>query len=290
LLNSYLEAAVESGVFVLLAWIFIMGLLAYPLVGRRANEGGAKIPKSLAVCAGASFAGIATSALTSSVHTYAVVKLIALLDAGILVVWLCAAREMRVWKKAIGCASLATLVVAIALGAWIKIYATRYEINASLEPWGVVHLWKVTRGESARRLLVIPDRAELGHLYGPKLRAMLLFNKRYSDFRVCDPRKPLPGSLPAGDYDVLVFGGAVQWLRGINAPGMKHWHVVNPRGEYCEAPEGVSMTVWLPEFDVLGKDGQWRENRGQFHFCESKSHGGGISMDDIKNAEGFLKL
>jgi hypothetical protein len=290
LLNSYFEIAVEFGGIVLLAGIFIASVLAYSLAGIRLKAGGSNLLKPLAVCAGTSLLGIAVCALTSSAHTYAVVRLIVLLDAAILVVWLVVFRKMLAWKKVIACAGLSVLAVASGLFAWGKVYENRYEVKASLGPWGVVHLWKEGRTESGRHLLVMPDRAELGHLYGKKIRTMLLLNKQYFDFWVCDPRKPLPKSLPAGDYDVLVFGEAVQWLQGLKAPGMKRWHVVNPRGDYCGAPEGVEMVVWLPEFDVLGKDGPWRENKGNAHLRESKSRGGVISMADIKNMEGFLEL
>jgi hypothetical protein len=140
-----------------------------------------------------------------------------------------------------------------------------------------------------QKLLVFCDRAELGVLYGKKLRKMLSASPLYREFVILDPRRAPPETLPMGNYDIAVFGSAVRWLPGLPPLGTRRWHVIHPRGGFVEAPEGVSMTVWLPKYDSTGGDAAWREeSRDGATRRESGSLGGFCGVEVIHQAKGFF--
>ncbi|MDR2675733.1 MAG: hypothetical protein LBC18_12965, partial [Opitutaceae bacterium] len=87
---------------------------------------------------------------------------------------------------------------------------------------------------------------------------MLAASPLYREFLILDPRRALPETLPAGDYDIAVFGDAARWLPLLPPTGARRWFAIHPRGGMAGAPEGVSMTVWLPRYDSTGRDAAWR--------------------------------
>lgn len=289
LLNSYLEIATELGFITLLVLVLSGSILIFALIMCRENfEKGLRFFMVLGICAGTSFFGLVVCALSSSVHNYTVPKITALLDATVLIGWVYSFRRVIAWKKTFVCAGLFTLAVAIGIVVLSRVYANAYEVEAVLRHGGMVHLAKKEEAEPRKHLFVMLDRAVMGKLYGQKLRYILLKNKQYSDFWVLDPRRPLPEHLPAQDYDLLVFGEAVSWLPKLAIQGVNRWYVVNPRGDFCKAPHGVSTVVWLSAFDSTGNDAPWRIKHDRVRYRVGSSLGGAITYGDIENADGFL--
>jgi hypothetical protein len=198
------------------------------------------------------------------------------------------------WAKLAGGAACFAALELAALWGWSRLYAGDYDLQAGLAEGEVVRLVKteMSVGEvsaDAQKLLVFCDRAELGALYGKKLREMLAVSPLYREFVILDPRLTPPESLPVGNYDIAVFGDAVRWLSRLPALGTKRWHVIHPRGGFAGAPEGVSVTVWPPAYDSTGRDAAWREeSREGVTRRESGSPGGFCGMEVVHRAKVVL--
>ncbi|WP_342750551.1 O-antigen ligase family protein [Termitidicoccus mucosus] len=295
-LNSYLEIAVEYGIATWLLGLFFFSLVLFPVLagyGGTETQKASKFISPMATCAAVSLLGIAVCGLTSSVHVYAAIRIISLMDLCMLIIYFFTYwRSMRLRSVFLG-AGICSFVMLLGMVVWWGFTAGTNTVEARLERDGMVALrWlpKGTTGVENRQLLVFPDRAELGVLHGQKLRALLLSNDRYAEFLILDPRKPVPRSLPAANYDVAVFGDAVEWLPHLAIPGVKRWLIVHPRGVYYEAPQRAAMTVWLPRFDSTDRDAPWRIRRDGIVYHETASCGGIVSMDDIKIIGGLLNL
>ncbi len=279
------------------------------------------------ICAAASLLAVLLCGLTCTAQDYTTVNGIVLFNVAVLGIRAFVFRSALPWPKLAGGAACFSVLSLAVLWGWVGFHAGDYNSQVHLESGGVVRLVKTTgvepdRGAHASRrtpfateelgrdaqagtrdacaprssmiqyeqkLLVFCDRAELGPLYGKKLRTMLAASPLYRECVILDPRRAPPETLPMGNYDIAVFGEAVRWLPALPSLGTKRWHVIHPRGGFSDAPEGVAMTVWLPKYDRTGRDAAWREEaRECVTRRESGSPGGFCGMEVIHQAEGFF--
>ncbi|WP_342750898.1 hypothetical protein OH491_05250 [Termitidicoccus mucosus] len=179
------------------------------------------------------------------------------------------------------------------LWGWGRLYVGDYDLRAGLTEGGAIRLIKTETpgGEvsaDAQKLLVFCDRAELGTLYGKKLRAMLSASPLYREFVILDPRRAPPETLPMGNYDIAVFGNAVRWLPSLPPLGTKRWLVIHPRGGFVMPPKEILMTVWLPKYDSTGGDAAWRKKPGPASCNGKRLARWFCGMDVINQAKGFF--
>jgi hypothetical protein len=303
LLNSYLEIAVERGLpvfagmmalgFILMASVWFKSGSGVPPFGTK-RQAAASTLQVAGICAAVSLLVVLLCGLTCTVQDYATVNWIVLFNVVVLCVRAFVLRRALPWAKLAGGAACFAALALAGLWGWGGFYADNYNLRVYLGEGGVVRLVKtVTPGGEAladgQKLLVFCDRAELGVLYGKKLRAMLSASSLYHEFVVLDPRRAPPESLPMGNYDIAVFGDAVRWLPGLPSLGTKRWHVIHPRGGFADAPKGITATVWLPLYDSTGRDTAWRdESRDDVTRRESGSLGGFCGLEIILQAKGFF--
>jgi hypothetical protein len=303
LLNSYLEIAVERGLpvfagvmaggFLLVASVCFKGGSGVPPLGAKRRDAASTL-QAAGICAAVSLLAVLLCGLTCTAQDYATVNWIILCNAVVLCLRAFVYRRVLPWAKLASMVACFAALSLAGLWGWGKLCAGDDDLRVGLEEGGAVRLAKTesTGGEAPanrQKLLVFCDRAELGSLYGKKLRKMLAASPLYREFLILDPRRAPPETLPAGDYDIAVFGDAARWLPGLPPLGTKCWHVIHPRGAFAGAPEGVSTTVWLPRYDSTGRDAAWRkEAREGVTRRESGSLGGFCGMEVIHQAKGFF--
>ncbi|WP_334319560.1 O-antigen ligase family protein [Termitidicoccus mucosus] len=308
LLNSYLEIAVERGLpalgLVLFFGFMVMASVWFGVcrgpdcqVRLCLTAGKSDCPRyvsAFGICAAVSLLPVLLCGLTCTAQDYMTVNWIVLFNVVVLCTRAFVLRRVLPWAKlASGTACFAALALA-GLWGWGRLYVGDYDLRAGLTEGGAIRLIKTETpgGEvsaDAQKLLVFCDRAELGTLYGKKLRAMLSASPLYREFVILDPRRAPPETLPMGNYDIAVFGNAVRWLPSLPPLGTKRWLVIHPRGGFVMPPKEILMTVWLPKYDSTGGDAAWRkETRAGIMQRESGSLGGFCGMDVINQAKGFF--
>jgi hypothetical protein len=303
LLNSYFEIGVERGlpmlglllffVFMVMASVCFGGGSGIAPLGTKRQDAASTL-QAAGICAAVSLLAVLLCGLTCTVQDYTTVNWIILFNVAVLCIRVIVLRRALPWVKLTGGAVCFAVLALAGLWGWGRLFAGNYNPQVYLEAGGVVRLVKTKISSEeivadGQKLLVFCDWAELGALYGKKLRAMLAISPLYREFLVLDPRRTPPETLPAGDYDIAVFGNAVHWLPGLPSLGTKHWHVIHPRGGFVEAPKDVSMTIWLPQYDSTGGDVAWRKKiRDGIIRRESESSGGFCGMEVIHQAKGFF--